>query len=136
MRKILLLLILELSSNLYSQQDGFQYATTDTNKIDYYIKPQSNIEDTIGLYTEFWLRYNNPNKKVKTKTGKYVNITGNITLSLMKISCIDKTVIIKNSLEYDSNGNLVKQDNPSMAEQPIPPGSVIDNIYKILCPKE
>lgn len=136
MRKILLLFILALSSYLYSQQDGFQYATTDTNKIDYYIKTESNIKDTIGLYTEFWLKYNNPNKKVKTKTGKYVSKTGNTILSLMKISCIDKTFIIKNSLEYDSKGNLAQQDSPLISEQPIPPGSVIDNVYKVLCPKE
>lgn len=135
MKKILLLFIMILSTCLYSQ-DGFQYVTTSKDGTDYYYQISSDIDSNMGLYTDIWLKYNTQNKKVKAKSGKYITKKGNSILSLMRISCFNKSFIIKNSFQYSNKGSLIKKDEPFMTEQPIPPGSVIDNIYQVVCRKE
>ena len=134
MRNILQLFVLLLSCNIYSQQSGFEYAVTGNN-IDYYVRIESDIDSSMGLYSNFWLKYDTPAKKIKTKSGKYINSGGGYTLAYMTISCYNKSHQTKNIIRYNKSGNVIGRDDIPTFDKPIVPGSVVEGIYNKVCNK-
>lgn len=137
MRKVLLLFIMTISACLYSQ-DGFQYVTTSKDGTDYYYQISSHVDSNMGLYTDFWLKTGIPAKKIKTKSGKYSTTGGGYFLTLMRISCLEKTYLFKNTIKYDSAGKVIGTHDFPIADEPKPivPNSVVETIYKTVCRKE
>lgn len=132
MKKSFLLLLLTLSTYLYSQEE-FQYATTSKKGIKYYYKIENDI---MGVTTNFWLKYDSPTKKIKTKKGKYIVKEGGFTMAYMSISCLYNTYETNNLIMYDADGNVIGKDDIPTFSQPIPPDSVIDGIAQKICRKD
>lgn len=132
MKKLLLLLITGIFPILTYSQEGFEYAITG-NDVDYYYKME---RDVAGYYKDIWLKYDNPVKKVKTKSGKFVTTGGGYTMAYMTINCPSKSHETKNILVYNSKGNVIKRDDTPTFSRPIVPGSVIEAIYKKACAKD
>lgn len=129
-----LLLIILLIPFLGLSQEGFEYAITG-NGVDYYVKIESDVDNNMGMYTDFWLKYDNPAKKLKTKSGKYVTSGGGYTLAYMTIYCSGKSHKTNNIIKYNKNGNVIARDDIPTFDKPIVPGSVIEGIYKKVCRK-
>lgn len=131
----LFLFIFTLTSILISSQEGFEYATTGNN-IDYYVKIEQDVDNNLGVYSKFWLKYDNPAKRIKLKSGKYATKAGGYTLANMTIFCAGKSHKTHNIINYDKNGNVIRRDDTPIFDRPIVPGSVIEGIYRKVCRRD
>lgn len=132
--KKLLLLILFIPFLVFSQE-GFEYAITG-NEVDYYVKIESDVDNNMGIYTDFWLKYANPVRRIKLKNGKYATKNGGYTLAYMTIWCSGKTHETKEITKYNNDGNVIARDDFPTSARKIIPGSVIEGIYKKVCRKD
>ncbi len=134
MRKILILFTIILSAYLYSQQEGFQYATTDKKGIDYYYKLERN--NLYGMSQKVWIKYAAESKQVKNKKGKLINSGGGKVLTLFDISCQYNTYQILNTIKYNKKGEVIWSNNIPSTTENVVPGSLIEGIYEVICRKE
>lgn len=135
MKKLFIIFILSILPIHSFSQEGFEYAITG-NGVDYYVKIESDVNNNMGMYTDFWLKYDNPTKRIKLKNGKYTTKDGGYTLAYMTIWCSGKTHETKEITKYNSEGNVIARDDFPTPSRKIIPGSVIEGIYKKVCRKE
>ncbi|AZA87550.1 hypothetical protein EG349_12480 [Chryseobacterium shandongense] len=134
MRKILLQFAVILSAYLYSQQGGFQYATTDNKGVDYYFKLEGS--NLYGLSQKVWIKYTAESRKIKNKKGKLINSGGGKVLTLFDISCQYNTYQILNTIKYNKNGDVIWSNNIPSSTENVVAGSVMEGIYEAICAKK
>ncbi|MDR6406109.1 MULTISPECIES: surface-adhesin E family protein [Chryseobacterium] len=134
MRKVLILITIILSAYLYSQQDGFQYATTDNKGVDYYLKLEGN--NLYGLSQKVWVKHIAESKQIKSKKGKLISTGGGKVLTLFDISCQYSTYQILNTIKYNKNGDVIWSNNIPSSTENLVPGSVMQGIYEAICAKK
>lgn len=134
MRKILILFTIVLSAYLHSQQNVFQYATTDKKGVDYYYKLEGN--SLYGISQKVWIKYTAESKQVKNKKGKLISSGGGKVLTLFDISCQNNTYQILNTIKYNKHGEVIWSNNIPSSIENVVPDSLMEGIYETICSKE
>ena len=105
---------------------GYKYfCTTSKNDYCYYL---------IDVNEKVWMKQILASKQQKnTKTGKTQKIKGGEILNLFVFDCNNKTFDVLMTIKYDNKGNIISNDNLHENALEIIPGTIIEELYGIIC---
>ena len=134
MRKKFLVFFLLISISVFgaNNSDDFRYIGLGNKGQEKYLK----IDQQTDEYYDVWQKEIYPKKIIRNKRGQKVTVGGNSEMTLLRISCADKTITVLAAYTYDRNGDLVHRYEPKEFEiekQRVIPGSVGENIFDLVC---
>ncbi|TRX12510.1 hypothetical protein FNW11_02950 [Flavobacterium gawalongense] len=132
MKKLFLIMFFFMTTFSFSQSnDNFTYLCTvsDNKESEYYFY----IEKVNYNSKEVWIKKIEPEKTVKNKKGKYIKTGGKEILQFMSINCSEYEFDVKQTISYDRNGNVIKNDTSQNYGNKVVPGSVMAGIFEGVC---
>lgn len=133
MRNILVLGFVLVCGVCFGQENDFYYVGENNAGAKYY--DSLHKTDSIRGIKDIWVKCIYPSKTIKNKSGKFVKIKGETTISLYRIFCNETKMLALTYTKYDNKGNIVKNNQYSEYEEPqyIIPESMGEAHYNFAC---